>query len=148
MATELAPSAAQRSDLQVSAEEPIRYRRVELRCGTHVLSIADNWYVPSRLTSEMNQMLDSTQTPFGKVVLPLHPHRTTLAVQVLWSPLSEGWELARTRSGVARRKQRQLVVPEALFEHRAILYSEAHLPIAELREVYQRGVLEFAEPVL
>jgi hypothetical protein len=41
-----------------------------------------------------------------------------------------------------------LTVPDALFEHRAILYSGEHLPLAELHEVYQRGVLEFPEPRL
>ena len=63
------PTAVQRRELQVSAHEIVRYRRVELTCGAHVLSIADNWYVPSRLTPEMNQLLDNNSlTPFGKVV--------------------------------------------------------------------------------
>jgi chorismate-pyruvate lyase len=143
-----ATSAAVRSNLQVSAEEPVRYRRVELRCGTHLLSIADNWYVPGRLRPEMNELLQSTQTPFGKVVLPLRPHRATLALTMLWSPLAEGWEQTRTRVGARRSAKQWLRVPEALFEHHAVLYTEEHRPIAELHEVYQRGILEFAEPLL
>lgn len=47
------------------------FRHVELRCGTRVLSVADNWYVPERLTPEMNALLDTTDTPFGKVATPL-----------------------------------------------------------------------------
>src|SRR6478735_7114804 len=32
-----------RHQLRVGPTEPIRYRHVRLRCGTHVLSEADNW---------------------------------------------------------------------------------------------------------
>jgi hypothetical protein len=81
---DLPPSAAQREDLQVSADEPVRYRRVELRCGDHLMSVAENWYVPARLSVEMNQLLETTQQPFGKVVLPLHPSRHTLAMRLQW----------------------------------------------------------------
>src|SRR5262249_38237697 len=52
-----APTGEQRQLLRVSATEPIRYRRVKLTCGSHVLSEADNWYVPARLTPAMNQVL-------------------------------------------------------------------------------------------
>jgi hypothetical protein len=31
------------SCLGVGTEEPVKYRHVRLRCGTHVLSEADNW---------------------------------------------------------------------------------------------------------
>ena len=58
----------QRKILQVSASEPIRYRRVRLACGAHVLSEADNWYVPSRLTAEMNKQLDTSDIAFGRAV--------------------------------------------------------------------------------
>ena len=36
----------------IGPDEPVAYRHVRLRCGDHVLSEADNWYVPSRLTPE------------------------------------------------------------------------------------------------
>src|SRR5579871_5126781 len=42
-----------RNALEVPADAPLRYRRVDLTCGSHVLSQADNWYVPARLTPEM-----------------------------------------------------------------------------------------------
>ena len=45
-----APTDEQRQLLGVNAMETIRYRRVRLICGAHVLSEADNWYVPARLT--------------------------------------------------------------------------------------------------
>jgi hypothetical protein len=144
------PSPEVRSDLQVSSADPVRYRRVELTCGAHVLSVAENWYVPSRLTPDMNRLLDDTQTPFGKVVLPLKPHRETRAMERLWSPLPEGWEGLRNASSTATPDAAvtaaPLNIPAALFEHRAVLYTEAHVAIAEVREVYQRDLLDFPQP--
>ena len=43
--------------LGVPPGEPVRYRRVRLLCGDKLLSEADNWYVPGRLTPEMNRLL-------------------------------------------------------------------------------------------
>src|SRR5205809_260633 len=48
-----APSAEQLERLGARDPSEVQYRRVELRCGAHVLSEADNWYVPGRLTPEM-----------------------------------------------------------------------------------------------
>jgi chorismate-pyruvate lyase len=61
----------------------VRYRRVRLACGDQVLSDADNWYVPARLTAEMNRTLDQTDTPFGAVVKPLGFQRRTLQAEAL-----------------------------------------------------------------
>jgi hypothetical protein len=41
----------QRQRLQVGAHDGVKYRRVRLRYGERVLSEADNWYVPGRLTA-------------------------------------------------------------------------------------------------
>jgi chorismate-pyruvate lyase len=137
-----APTAEQRQRLEISAQHEVKYRRVELRCGTQVLSEADNWYVPSRLTPEMNRLLDTTETPFGTVVASLEPYRRTFAVRLLWSPLPDGWEresgkpLPTTPSGA-------LVIPQALFEHRALLYTRDHRAFSEVTEVYQRQLLSF-----
>src|SRR5215212_12238755 len=60
---EKAPSAEQLQRLGVKDASEVRYRRVELHCGAHLLSEADNWYVPARLTAEMNALLDATDTP-------------------------------------------------------------------------------------
>ena len=81
-----------RARLAVAPDTPLKYRRVQLYCGEHLLSEADNWYVPARLTAAMNQLLEHTDTPFGKVVLPLAPYRRTVAMKTLWSPLPERWE--------------------------------------------------------
>jgi len=138
------PSSLTREELQLRDAEPVRYRRVELACGSHVLSVAENWYVPGRLTDAMNQQLDATQIPFGKVVQPLHPHRETLAVQMLWSPLPAGWEMAPAVP--AGPSANRMQIPTALFAHRAVLYTSEHRAIAEVHEVYQRDLLAFPEP--
>lgn len=122
----------------------MKYRRVQLRCGTRVLSEADNWYVPSRLTPEMNATLEATETPFGKAVATLEPYRRTFAVTLLWSPLPAGWERASDRLPAASGQA--LAIPEALFEHRAVLYTREHKPFSEVHEVYQRQLLSFPPP--
>jgi len=83
---ELPASAEVRAALDVGADTPLRYRRVDLTCGTHILSQADNWYVPARLTPQMNQTLDSSEVPFGAVVKPLNFHRQTLKTEDLDGP--------------------------------------------------------------
>src|SRR4051812_48691272 len=80
---ERSASPAIRRLLKVTASEPVRYRRVRLICGSQVLSDADNWYVPARLTAEMNATLDRTETSFGTVVRPLHFQRRTLKSEAL-----------------------------------------------------------------
>ena len=52
-------TAEQRHRLQIDETEPVKFRHVELRCGDRILSEADNWYVPSRLTAEMNRQLET-----------------------------------------------------------------------------------------
>ena len=137
------PTAEQMQRLGVTATSEIKYRHVRLRCGTEVLSEADNWYVPARLTADMNHTLDTTDAPFGRVVAPLQPYRRTFSVQMLWTPLPEGWE----RGAAAAGGRGAIDMPAALFEHRAVLYRTAdNAPFSEVREVYQRGVLAFAPP--
>lgn len=67
-----------RARLGVSAETPLGYRHVQLVCGDRVLSEAHNWYVRERLTADMNAALDTSDTPFGRIVGPLGFTRETL----------------------------------------------------------------------
>jgi hypothetical protein len=106
-----------------------------------VLSEADNWYVPSRLTPEMNRMLETTDTPFGRVVESLHPYRRTFEVKLLWAPLPDDW--ARESATRPDGADRSLAIPAAVFEHRAVLYTRDHKPFSEVSEVYQRQILAF-----
>jgi chorismate-pyruvate lyase len=133
-------SAEQRERLHVGADDPVKYRRVALVCGPHILSEADNWYVPSRLTPEMNRLLESTDTPFGRVVQPLQPTRENFASILHWHPLEEGWEMAGRKPD---HPEQPLDIPERLFEHRALLYNAAHEPFSEVDENYTRAILDF-----
>jgi len=137
-----APSPEQRRELGVTPAEPVRYRRVRLLCGPVVLSEADNWYVPARLTPEMNRLLDTTDTPFGRAVQSLQFKRRTLSATALWHPLPEGWEMgASANVGAAA-----LPMPPKLLEHRAILSLPDGTPFSEVVETYSANVLAFPVP--
>jgi hypothetical protein len=133
----------QRERLQIDQNEPVKFRHVELTCGDRVLSEADNWYVPSRLTPDMNRLLETTDTPFGRAVAALTPFRHTFAAEVLWKPLDDGWEL---RPHPADHPEQRLQIPARLLEHRALLYTPDLKPIAEVDENYTGENLKFAPP--
>jgi len=103
--------------------EPIRYRRVALACGDHVLSNADNWYRPKALTAPMNAELDATDHPFGLVVKPLDFHRHTLSATVLVSATD-------------RRP------PDAVIRHEALLETPDGAPFSLVVETYTSEVLD------
>jgi chorismate-pyruvate lyase len=134
-------SPEQRQDLHVTPTEPVRYRRVRLKCGSVVLSEADNWYVPSRLTPEMNKLLDTTDTPFGRAVQALHFQRRTLSAKVLWRPLPEGWEMSAASANAV-----VVPIPATLLEHRAVLTLPDGTPFSEVVESYTADVLAFPVP--
>jgi chorismate-pyruvate lyase len=133
-----APTQEQRQTLRVAEQDEVRYRRVRLVCGGVVLSEADNWYVPARLTAAMNQQLDSTDTPFGLAVRPLNFQRHTLAAQVLWAVLPPQWEMRPTR-GIGT--ERELCLPPQVLQHRAVLTLPDGTPFSEVVETYTRNVL-------
>jgi hypothetical protein len=136
---EKAPTAEQRGQLGVTETDTVRYRKVKLVCGTVVLSEADNWYVPDRLTPEINHVLDTTDTPFGRVVQPLHFRRHTISAQVLAPLLPERWwELSP--SALAARSG-DLCLPQHLLEHRAVLTLPDGTPFSEVVETYTASVL-------
>jgi len=138
------PTAEQRQVLGVSAEEPVRYRRVKLSCGAHVLSEADNWYVPSRLTPDMNQQLETSDIAFGRAVQALHFQRRTLSATLLWSPLPDGWGVKPTALPDAGAKT--LPVPHEVLRHQAVLTLPDGTPISEVVETYTEDVLAFPQP--
>jgi hypothetical protein len=112
-------SAEQRIRLKIDADEPVAYRRVQLACGGVVLSEAENWYVPARLTPEMNAAL-AGDTPFGTAIKPLTPSRTTLSTEFEW-PGQQSREILR---------------------HRALVSGGDGVPLAEVVETYQRTMLK------
>lgn len=131
----------QRQRLRLAPADELRYRRVRLLCGTVVLSEADNWYVPARLTPEMNRQLDTTDTPFGRVVQPLHFQRHTISSEVLWQLLPEGWEM-KPASDIAAAQA--LCSPPQVLRHRALLTLPDGTPVSEVVETYTRDALAIA----
>lgn len=141
---EQAPTAEQRDILNVGPSEPVRFRRVRLKCGDHILSEAENWYVPSRLTPEMNKLLDTTDTAFGRAVKPLNFRRQTLSAKLLWSPLPPHWEKAAAIAPAPRDST--LAIPHQVIEHRAVLTLPDGTPFSQVVETYTGEVLAFPEP--
>jgi hypothetical protein len=118
------PATAEvRRRLQAAPGEPIRYRRVALVCGDHVLSNADNWYRPGVLTAPMNAELVATDHPFGQVVRPLGFHRRTLSAAIL----------------ISARDRRP---PAAVIRHEAVLETPDGTPFSLVVETYTNAVLD------
>lgn len=109
------PDAALRAVLRVEAGEAVLHRHVNLLREARVLSEADLWYVPARLTPAMAETLLATDVPFGRVVAALRPRRVTLSASV--HPAG----------------------PVAV-EHRALLLLQDDLPLALVHERYPRSV--------
>ncbi len=137
------PTADQRRLLAVGPVETVRYRRVKLACGDHVLSQADNWYVPSRLTPEMNQALDTTDIAFGRAVQALDFRRRTLSARLLWSPLPQGWEMG---AKLPKDHGTMLEIPHDVLQHRAVLTLPDGTPFSAVVETYTSDVLAFPPP--
>ncbi|MCQ8276913.1 hypothetical protein NFI95_00420 [Acetobacteraceae bacterium KSS8] len=130
-----------RALLEVGADETVRVRHVRLSCGGVVLSEADNWYVPSRLTPEMNRVLETTHTPFGKAVAALGFSRSTLSSRLLWSPLPPDW--TRRPAGPDAGT---LAIPETVLDNRGLLRDRGNRPLALVEERYKSGILAFPPP--
>jgi chorismate-pyruvate lyase len=134
------PTEEQRRELGVTPTDPVRYRRVRLLCGSVVLSEADNWYVPARLTPDMNKLLDTTDTPFGRAVQALHFRRHTLSAKLLRPLLPDGWEMGPVEPSEGDGKG-ELPLPPQVLEHRAVLTLPDGTPFSEVVETYTCNVL-------
>jgi hypothetical protein len=108
--------------LKADTQTGIAYRRVRLRCGSSILSEADNWYVPARLTPEMNRTLETSDTAFGRVVAPLGVHRRTLSHRRLRVP-------------------HPIHADSPVLEHRTVLLRADGTPISFVVETYQGTLL-------
>lgn len=129
---EKSPDPETRRRLEADHGETIRYRRVQLMCGEHILSEADNWYVPARLPAEANIMLETGDTPFGKAIRSLRPARQTISAEILWTPPSQS-----AAAGPVVDPPRYLV------EHRALILTPDRTPVSEVDERYTSEILDF-----
>lgn len=133
-----------RATLRMAADGAVGYRHVRLRCGEHVLSEADNWYVPGRLSAEMNHALDTSDIAFGRAVQALHFTRRTLSAELLWSPLPAGWEMQGLPA--SPHGSGPMAIPAHVLEHRAVLALPDGTPISLVVEDYTADVLAFPAP--
>jgi chorismate-pyruvate lyase len=120
MASSNEPTARIRTALDIRPGEQLGYRRVSLRCAGREMSLAYNWYVPSRLTPEMNRLLAETDTPFGRAAAPLGFKR---------EPIAKPW------SGP------ELCPNGTVLAHRALLRLPDGKPLAMVVECYTKEVL-------
>jgi hypothetical protein len=127
--------------LGAAAGQAVRYRRVRLACGTRVLSEADNWYLPAKLTPDMNRLLEETETPFGVAVKSLGFQRRTLSADLLFHPLPDGWDL-----GSRPDEAGDLIIPHQVIQHRAVLSTPTGGPFSVVVETYTDKVLPDAAP--
>lgn len=110
-----APPADLQQMLGTASATLTGYRHVRLSCGAAVLSEAHNWYLPQRLTAAMNITLATSDTPFGKVVAPLH----------------------FTRQPIDSRRGRAPACPaRTILSHRALLRLPDGSPLAVVVECY------------
>jgi chorismate-pyruvate lyase len=140
-------SAEQHERLRLRDTDIVKYRRVELTCGDQVLSEADNWYVPGRLTESMNHRLTTTDMPFGRVVEDLQPVRKTFLVEFLWNK-EEGVSAAREakNAGALGHAVPRLAVPRLILRHRALVLTGDGTPFAEVQESYTSAILPAGGP--
>jgi hypothetical protein len=59
------PSAEAIAVLRVRSDETTRDRGIALMRGEIGLLDADNWYIPRRLPKNVNELLETTDIPFG-----------------------------------------------------------------------------------
>lgn len=116
------PSAQQRERLGIGEAEAVGYRRVRLIAGGVVLSHAENWFVPTRLTRAMRDLLDHSDAPFGEVIAPLGPTRRIL--------LSE-----RLAADTSARNA-------PVLRHHALVIAADGQALAEVIEIYLAAALE------
>jgi chorismate-pyruvate lyase len=112
-------------ELGAPSEEPLCHRRVELVRGNLPLVTADNWFLPARLSPEMNDVLGSTDLPFGAVVAPLDPKRRNASIHFCDPGDGAPWG------------------QETILEHRAIVLSGDGEPLAAVRERFRVELVSF-----
>jgi chorismate-pyruvate lyase len=121
-----------------AASEAVHYRQVRLMCGSLALAVAENWFVPHRLTEDMNEALNQTNIPFGSVIAPLHPVRRTLVANA-WPLVDEPVEAPPWFRGSAHGSH-----PEIILEHKAMILSNSGTSLAHVNEFFFANLVSFA----
>ena len=107
---------ALRDALDCAANEAVAHRRTRLLHGDVLLSEAELWYLPARLTAAMNHALAVTDTPFGAAIADLSPTRRTLSVD----RLGDADRVLRVRAVVLAGDGRPLALAEEVYRRAAV----------------------------
>jgi chorismate-pyruvate lyase len=113
--------------LGLLAGEQILYRRVNLVATGQILCAAENWYIPERLTVEMNRALEHTTIPFGYVIAPLKPRRQTLSTITFWPDVRRDPDDA------------------AILEHRTLLMASDGRPLSVVHEAFTKQIFRIVD---
>jgi hypothetical protein len=93
----------------------------------------------------MNHAWESSEVAFGRAVQALNFSRKTISANLLWAPITPGWET----TGIAPPAQAsELELPHFLIEHHAVLNLPGGSPFSALIERYTSAVLDFPAPQL
>lgn len=150
--------------LALHLHDSLTYRHVHLMFDGAIVSKAENWYVASRLDPGMDEILTTTNTPFGKVVKPLHCRRITVSSRC-WLPTSFSSSSAKNSyknddveckpNSILTIEQAEteglgikngfIQIPEVVLEICAILCrGDNHQPLCYVRERYQGKLMDFS----
>lgn len=140
------PTEAQRKMLATAEKEPVRHRKVRVRCGSSVLLEADDWYLPSRVSPQVNALLEGTELPLQRAVQIAHFKRRTLSATLLWPQLPELGELGSAK-GVTE-SQAIGPLPARVLTHHVLLMLPDGRPFGEIQANYMGNVLAFPCPCL
>jgi hypothetical protein len=140
------PTAAQRTMLDTSAKESVRHRKVRVFCGSAVLLEADDWYLPSRVSPQVNALIESTELPLERAVQIAYFRRRTLSATLLWPQLPELRELG-SEKGLTESQAIQ-PLPARVLTHHVLLMLPDGTPFGEIQANYMSNVLAFPCPSL
>ncbi|KAJ2980672.1 hypothetical protein NQ176_g2497 [Zarea fungicola] len=147
--------------------EKMGHRHVHLMFNGAIVSKADNWYVVSRLDPGMNDILLTTDTPFGKVVAPLSCHRMTVSSRRCFPATSPSENLGcqnlnaeSKTNGVCKvenietespsdPQQDVISIPEVILEICAtVCRGDDGRVLCYVRERYQGKLMDFSPSIL
>ena len=122
--------------LAIQAGELLRYRRVVLKWGHTAVSEAENWYLPDRLPPLMRWQIRHSNQPFGQIIHPLQPRRSTIQ---RYSNDDLGLSTSRDQEWINAPKIPPEFSPlqDFVLHVRAIMTTGTGMIIAELREHYR-----------
>ncbi|QRM32458.1 hypothetical protein [Microvirga sp. VF16] len=127
-----------RAAVAPAASVSVDFRQVHILRGALALAVAQNWFVPQRLVAGMENVLQTTDLPFGAVIARLRPSRRTLAAHI--QPLTaDPSEDPSQLSAPTRHAQ-----PAIILEHTTVILSEAGTALALVTEPFFSDLVSIA----